>query len=395
MTTTYAAAGLARRRLPVGCPRPGRRSSSSTPPGSTGWPTGSPATCTTPRTSPRTSSSGCSARCTPTSPAPSRAGCTASPPTSSSTRCAASSGSASTRSPTSPPPGCPAAAPGPEQRYDDAHFDDDVQRALDALPPDFRAAVVLCDIEGLSYEEIAATLGIKLGTVRSRIHRGRAQLREALAHRAPQPSTTTTPTKSRGRHDPSPGRRRRMTDAMRVQCQGDELTEYAAGRLPAGPPVGVGPPPRRLPGLRPRRRPGAPAAQCAAPVPRRCRVTCARRLLALGAALATDLGPRPGGRRPRPAGRCCTPRPPLPPQRAAGHRRGRGCRGAVRRRRVEPHRRPSGRRAPRARHRHGPGRRRPPRPRPAPRPHPCRSAQVRLTQTVVVGRVGERAESTP
>ena len=65
--------------------------------------------------------------------------------------------------------------------------------------PDFRAAVVLCDIEGLSYEEVAATLGIKLGTVRSRIHRGRAQLRESLAHRAPQPSTTTAPTKSRGR----------------------------------------------------------------------------------------------------------------------------------------------------------------------------------------------------
>jgi RNA polymerase sigma factor (sigma-70 family) len=74
---------------------------------------------------------------------------------------------------------------GPEQKVTDAQFDDDVQRALDALPPDFRAAVVLCDIEGLSYDEIAATLGIKLGTVRSRIHRGRAQLREALAHRDP------------------------------------------------------------------------------------------------------------------------------------------------------------------------------------------------------------------
>jgi RNA polymerase sigma-70 factor (ECF subfamily) len=74
---------------------------------------------------------------------------------------------------------------GPEAAYDATHFDDDVQRALDALPPDFRAAVVLCDIEGLSYEEIATTLGVKLGTVRSRIHRGRAQLREALAHRDP------------------------------------------------------------------------------------------------------------------------------------------------------------------------------------------------------------------
>ena len=74
--------------------------------------------------------------------------------------------------------------PNPAQVYDDQHFDPDVQRALDELAPDFRAAVVLCDIEGLSYEEIAATLGIKLGTVRSRIHRGRSQLRTALEHRA-------------------------------------------------------------------------------------------------------------------------------------------------------------------------------------------------------------------
>lgn len=79
----------------------------------------------------------------------------------------------------------PSRIPSPEQSYADSHFDDDVQRALDALAPDYRAAVVLCDIEGLSYEEIAATLGVKLGTVRSRIHRGRSQLRDALAHRAP------------------------------------------------------------------------------------------------------------------------------------------------------------------------------------------------------------------
>jgi RNA polymerase sigma factor (sigma-70 family) len=76
--------------------------------------------------------------------------------------------------------------PSPAQAYDDANLDGDIQLALDSLAPDFRAAVVLCDIEGLSYEEIAATLGIKLGTVRSRIHRGRAQLRAALAHRAPR-----------------------------------------------------------------------------------------------------------------------------------------------------------------------------------------------------------------
>nr|WP_236652056.1 RNA polymerase sigma factor SigE [Streptacidiphilus neutrinimicus] len=79
----------------------------------------------------------------------------------------------------------PSREPSPAQQFHDTHFDADVQHALDTLAPEFRAAVVLCDIEGLSYEEIAATLGVKLGTVRSRIHRGRAHLRAALQHRAP------------------------------------------------------------------------------------------------------------------------------------------------------------------------------------------------------------------
>ena len=77
-------------------------------------------------------------------------------------------------------------APSPEQVYADTHLDPQIQAALDALSPEFRVAVVLCDIEGLTYEEIAATLVIKLGTVRSRIHRGRVQLREALAHLDPR-----------------------------------------------------------------------------------------------------------------------------------------------------------------------------------------------------------------
>src|ERR1700690_3990036 len=77
----------------------------------------------------------------------------------------------------------PSNVSSPAQAWDDTHLDGDIQAALQALPPDYRAAVVLCDIEGFSYEEIAATMGVKLGTVRSRIHRGRAQLREALAHR--------------------------------------------------------------------------------------------------------------------------------------------------------------------------------------------------------------------
>jgi RNA polymerase sigma factor (sigma-70 family) len=67
----------------------------------------------------------------------------------------------------------------------DGLFDADVEEALAHLSPEFRAAVLLADVDGLSYEEVAETLGLKLGTVRSRIHRGRSRLRRALAHRAP------------------------------------------------------------------------------------------------------------------------------------------------------------------------------------------------------------------
>jgi RNA polymerase sigma factor (sigma-70 family) len=67
----------------------------------------------------------------------------------------------------------------------DGLFDADVEEALSQLSPEFRTAVLLADVDGLSYEEVAAVLGLKLGTVRSRIHRGRSRLRRALAHRAP------------------------------------------------------------------------------------------------------------------------------------------------------------------------------------------------------------------
>ncbi len=78
----------------------------------------------------------------------------------------------------------------PEFAVHDANFDPDIEVALSSLSEDFRVAVVLCDVEGLSYEEIADVLGIKIGTVRSRIHRGRTQLREGLVHRAPSRGRT-------------------------------------------------------------------------------------------------------------------------------------------------------------------------------------------------------------
>ncbi|AWV47752.1 RNA polymerase sigma factor SigE [Mycobacterium leprae Kyoto-2] len=88
----------------------------------------------------------------------------------------------------------PADEPNPEQIYHDSRLGPDLQAALDSLPPEFRAAVVLCDIEGLSYEEIGATLGVKLGTVRSRIHRGRQALRDYLLTAHPRDGATTDAT---------------------------------------------------------------------------------------------------------------------------------------------------------------------------------------------------------
>lgn len=55
-------------------------------------------------------------------------------------------------------------------------LDDDVSKALESLPEEFRTVVILCDIEGLAYEEIAEFLQIPVGTVRSRLHRGRKLL---------------------------------------------------------------------------------------------------------------------------------------------------------------------------------------------------------------------------
>jgi len=71
----------------------------------------------------------------------------------------------------------PAAAPADDPGDS---LSEDVQSALRRLPEDFRAAVVLCDVVGMSYEEIGDALEIPVGTVRSRIHRGRRMLRSLL-----------------------------------------------------------------------------------------------------------------------------------------------------------------------------------------------------------------------
>jgi RNA polymerase sigma-70 factor (ECF subfamily) len=60
----------------------------------------------------------------------------------------------------------------------------EIQAALASLPEEFRVPVVLCDVADQSYEQIASALSIPVGTVRSRIHRGRRLLRTALTEGA-------------------------------------------------------------------------------------------------------------------------------------------------------------------------------------------------------------------
>jgi RNA polymerase sigma-70 factor (ECF subfamily) len=68
----------------------------------------------------------------------------------------------------------------PERAFFDSFVDDEVLAAVEQLPDEFREAVVLSDIEGLSYNEIAEVLAVPIGTVKSRLYRGRRLLGQAL-----------------------------------------------------------------------------------------------------------------------------------------------------------------------------------------------------------------------
>ncbi|HEY2824114.1 MAG TPA: sigma-70 family RNA polymerase sigma factor [Gemmatimonadales bacterium] len=68
----------------------------------------------------------------------------------------------------------------PEGHFFDQIVDDEVQRAIDGLPEDFKETVVLSDVGGMSYAEIAAATGVPVGTVKSRLFRGRRILQRRL-----------------------------------------------------------------------------------------------------------------------------------------------------------------------------------------------------------------------
>ena len=72
------------------------------------------------------------------------------------------------------------AVENPEQRFFAKILDDDVKKAIENLPDDFRFVVILSFLEGFSYQEIADIMDLQLGTVKSRLHRGRKLLQKAL-----------------------------------------------------------------------------------------------------------------------------------------------------------------------------------------------------------------------
>lgn len=77
---------------------------------------------------------------------------------------------------------------GPEQRSLGAETARNIQDAIDRLPPDQRLTVVLCDVQGLSYDEAAQAMSIELGTVKSRLSRARAHLRDLLVEKGELPA---------------------------------------------------------------------------------------------------------------------------------------------------------------------------------------------------------------
>jgi len=104
-------------------------------------------------------------------------------------------------------------AGNPEEAFLQTLMDADVKSALESLPETFRAVVMLADIDGFSYKEIAEILSIPIGTVMSRLHRGRKQLQVALweyARRARYvDGARPQPPESRSKDRPSAGEGRR------------------------------------------------------------------------------------------------------------------------------------------------------------------------------------------
>ena len=86
-----------------------------------------------------------------------------------------------------------AAGMSAEEQFFDVFTDDAVKQALEDLPENFRLPVLLADVQGFSYKEIAEMLDIPIGTVMSRLHRGRKAMQRALFDHAAARGLVTTP----------------------------------------------------------------------------------------------------------------------------------------------------------------------------------------------------------
>ncbi|MEE9285082.1 MAG: sigma-70 family RNA polymerase sigma factor, partial [Dehalococcoidia bacterium] len=73
--------------------------------------------------------------------------------------------------------------PSPEEQAMGGELAGEISRAIDALPADQRLALVLADVQGFSYEEVAQAAGCSIGTVKSRLSRARARIRDYFAQR--------------------------------------------------------------------------------------------------------------------------------------------------------------------------------------------------------------------
>jgi RNA polymerase sigma-70 factor (ECF subfamily) len=79
--------------------------------------------------------------------------------------------------------------------------DEEILGALRAIPQPYQDVILVCDVEGLTYKEAAQALSIPMGTVMSRLHRGRAMLRSGLAHLAPLVGAKRAAASLGGHHD--------------------------------------------------------------------------------------------------------------------------------------------------------------------------------------------------
>jgi RNA polymerase sigma-70 factor (ECF subfamily) len=106
----------------------------------------------------------------------------------------------------------------PEEELLEGVLDEDLQRAIDELPPDYRMVVLLADLEGFSYKEIADILEVPVGTVMSRLYRGRRLLEAAMLKFAREQGylrAGAEPTKMRSRpkEEPKPSKEKKRAQA--------------------------------------------------------------------------------------------------------------------------------------------------------------------------------------